>query len=325
MAENTTDKDIELAEKGTSSSRKSLSKTDTQIVRELNAIEAKRIDAEYASNPSFRHAVLKVQAFYRGLSNRRKVEDKKMDLIMNFQRSIEERSPLGDMCIFLIFMMFFVFAVMWRVDYDSHYFVQIMRDWVIEEEFAMEDASIYKNFGDIASEEEFWQFLTGPFSGNMFPDKGSEFFYGTAVVGSVRLRQIRVMDSGSAGCYVPKMLQNEFAKECYQELNDKSGPDNNIATDTFGNTTIIANLRNKTLDPYYNNFVNAFNYDEEKEARVTLYEAWRLAYPSKGGYIVRMPNNMGNAAASQLINDLHSNNWVDGATRAVIIEFAVYN
>ncbi len=325
MAENTTDKDIELAEKGTSSSRKSLSKTDTQIVRELNAIEAKRIDAEYASNPSFRHAVLKVQAFYRGLSNRRKVEDKKMDLIMNFQRSIEERSPLGDMCIFLIFMMFFVFAVMWRVDYDSHYFVQIMRDWVIEEEFAMEDASIYKNFGDIASEEEFWQFLKGPFSGNMFPDKGSEFFYGTAVVGSVRLRQIRVMDSGSAGCYVPKMLQNEFAKECYQELNDKSGPDNNIATDTFGNTTIIANLRNKTLDPYYNNFVNAFNYDEEKEARVTLYEAWRLAYPSKGGYIVRMPNNMGNAAASQLINDLHSNNWVDGATRAVIIEFAVYN
>ena len=325
MAENTTDKDIELAEKGTSSSRKSLSKTDTQIVRELNAIEAKRIDAEYASNPSFRHAVLKVQAFYRGLSNRRKVEDKKMDLIMNFQRSIEERSPLGDMCIFLIFMMFFVFAVMWRVDYDSHYFVQIMRDWVIEEEFAMEDASIYKNFGDIASEEEFWQFLKGPFSGNMFPDKGSEFFYGTAVVGSVRLRQIRVMDSGSAGCYVPKMLQNEFAKECYQELNDKSGPDNNIATDTFGNTTIIANLRNKTLDPYYNNFVNAFNYDEEKEARVTLYEAWRLAYPSKGGYIVRMPNNMGNAAASQLINDLHENNWVDGATRAVIIEFAVYN
>ena len=33
MAENTTEKDIELAEKGTPSSRKSLSKTDTQIVR----------------------------------------------------------------------------------------------------------------------------------------------------------------------------------------------------------------------------------------------------------------------------------------------------
>ena len=330
MAENTTEKDIELAEKGTPSSRKSLSKTDTQIVRELNAVEVKRINAEYASNPSFRHGVLRVQAFYRGLSNRKKVEDKKMDLIMNFQRSIEERSPLGDMCIFLIFMMFFVFAVMWRVDYDSHYFVQIMRDWVIEEEFSMEDAAVYKNFGDIASEEEFWQFLKGPFSGNMFPDEGSEFFYGTAVVGSVRLRQIRVKDSGSAGCYVPKMLQNEFAKECYQELNDntvngKPGPGNNIATDAFGNATIIANLRNKTLDPYYNNFVNAFEYDAEKEARVTLHEAWRLAYPSKGGYIVRMPNNMGNAAASQLINDLHSTKWIDGATRAVIIEFAVYN
>ena len=108
MAENTTENDIELAEKGTPSSRKSLSKTDTQIVRELNAVEVKRINAEYASNPSFRHGVLKVQAFYRGLSNRKKVEDKKMDLIMNFQRSIEERSPLGDMCIFLIFMMFFV-------------------------------------------------------------------------------------------------------------------------------------------------------------------------------------------------------------------------
>jgi hypothetical protein len=340
------DSDIELAEKGkstadndtkptttetgnpmaSSSPRKNLSKTDTQVQRELDESEKARINAEFVTNPSFKAGVCRMQALFRGRNHRRQVEQKKFDIIMDFQKSIEERSPLFDMCVFLIFMMFFVFAVMWRVDYDSHYFVQIMRDWVIEEEFSTPETTIYKNFGDVASEEEFWQYLEGPFAGNMFPDEGSEFFYGTAVVGSVRLRQIRVSDSGESGCYVPNMMKNEFAKECYQELNDnKASPGYNIAKERFGNATAIANVRNASSDEFYKHFVESFEYDEEKEARVTLYEAWRNTYPSKGGYIVRMPSNMGNAAAGKMIHDLKANGWVDGATRAVIIEFAAYN
>eukprot|EP00943_MAST-04B_sp_MAST-4B-sp1_P002034 g2034.t1 len=337
------DSNIELAEKGkntaieeakptttetenplASSPRKKMEKTHTQIQRELNESEKARINAEFLTNTSFKAGVCRMQAVFRGRHHRKQVEQKKFDIIMDFQKSIEERSPLFDMCVFLIFMMFFVFAVMWRVDYDSHYFVQIMRDWVIEEEFPTPETSIYKNFGDVASQQEFWQYLEGPFAGNMFPEEGSEFFPGTAVVGSIRLRQIRVVDSGESGCYVPNMLKSEFKKPCYQEINDNpASPGYNIAKKPFGKN--ISSFRNASSDKYYNNFVDSFEYDEEKEAKITLYEAWRMTYPSKGGYIVKMPNNMGNAAALKMIQDLKTNKWVDGATRAVIIEFAAYN
>jgi len=243
----------------------------------------------------------------------------KHERILSFQKKIEAKSPLADMGCFLVFMGLFTLSVMWRVDYDSHYFVQIMRDWVIEEEFPAPDAYMYKNFGDIASEEEFWQYLSGPFVGNMFPEEGTEFFYGTAVIGSIRLRQIRVEDSGEAGCYVPEMMKADFGKECYLELND-----NNVAKQKFGNTTALANVRDAS-DPYHKHFVHAFEYDEEAKAKVTLYEAWRNTYPSKGGYIAVMPSNMTHSKASEFVQQLKSNGWIDGASRAVIIEFAAYN
>ena len=72
---------------------------------------------------------------------------KHLEDCLEFQKKIEAKSPLADMGFFLLFMGLFILSVMWRVDYDSHYFVQIMRDWVIEEEFPAPDSYIYKNFG----------------------------------------------------------------------------------------------------------------------------------------------------------------------------------
>ena len=153
----------------------------------------------------------------------------------------------------------------------------------------------------------------------MFPEEGAEFFYGTAVIGSIRLRQIRVKDSGEDGCYVPKMMEADLGKECYLDFKD-----NNVATQPFGNATALANVRGAS-DPYHKHFMHAFKYDEEAKAKVTLYEAWRNTYPSKGGYIAVMPSNMSYAKASEFIQQLKANAWIDGASRAVIIEFAAYN
>ena len=311
--------DIELAEKGTTESQPNPLRSSKSIYRAANAAEVQRISEAYENHRSFRLGVLRLQAVYRGHKHRREAMNMKRERILTFQKKIEAKSPLVDMGFFLVFMGLFTLSVMWRVDYDSHYFVQIMRDWVIEEEFPAPDSYIYKNFGDIASEEEFWQYLSGPFVGNMFPEEGAEFFYGTAVLGSIRLRQIRVEDSGEAGCYVPGMMKSDLGKECYLELRD-----DNIATQAFGNATALANVRGAS-DPYNKHFLHAFKYDEESTAKVTLYEAWRNTYPSKGGYIAVMPSNMTNAKASEFIQQLKSNGWIDGASRAVIIEFAVYN
>ena len=313
------DGDIELAETGTSEGQTNPLRPTKSMYRAANEKEVERILEAYNNHKAFRLGVHRLQAVARGKQHRREALNMKHERILSFQKKIEAKSPLADMGCFLVFMGLFTLSVMWRVDYDSHYFVQIMRDWVIEEEFPAPDAYIYKNFGDIASEEEFWQYLSGPFVGNMFPEEGAEFFYGTAVIGSIRLRQIRVEDSGEAGCYVPEMMKADFGKECYLELND-----NNVAKQKFGNTTALANVRDAS-DPYHKHFVHAFEYDEEAKAKVTLYEAWRNTYPSKGGYIAVMPSNMTHSKASEFVQQLKSNGWIDGASRAVIIEFAAYN
>ena len=63
-----------------------------------------------------------------------------------------------------------------------------------------------KSFNDVATEEEFWQYLQGPFLGNLFPDDcyndpagnapnktncGGILNFNTKIVSGVRFRQIR--------------------------------------------------------------------------------------------------------------------------------------
>ena len=45
-----------------------------------------------------------------------------------------------------------------------------MKDLVLNEEFLAGDTHIYKSFHDVATVEEFWQFMRGPMVGNLFPD-----------------------------------------------------------------------------------------------------------------------------------------------------------
>ena len=79
------------------------------------------------------------------------------------------------------------------------------------EEFTPEQSQIYKNFNDIESKEEFWQYLQGPFVNNLFTEgEGiNELFDGTVLTGAVRLRQIRVdPDCEEMQQHVPKIFLN---------------------------------------------------------------------------------------------------------------------
>ena len=77
-----------------------------------------------------------------------------------------------------------------------------MTDLVVDEEFYVEDTHIYKSMMDVATEEELWQYLRGPFIGNLFPEdcyskqNSSEcrgkVYRNNYLVGGVRLRQLRV-------------------------------------------------------------------------------------------------------------------------------------
>ena len=123
-----------------------------------------------------------------------------------------------------------------RVDYDSHYFVQIMRDWVIEEEFPAPDAYIYKEFRGLSQvRKSSWQYLAGLLWGTCFQRKERNFFMARPLSGAYDYVKSGWKILSEAGCYVPGMMKSDFGKECYLELND-----NNVAKQNFGNTTALA-------------------------------------------------------------------------------------
>ena len=50
---------------------------------------------------------------------------------------------------------------MFETENVQYYLAHQLNDWIVEEEFTPQQASIKKNFMDVESEEELWQYLQG--------------------------------------------------------------------------------------------------------------------------------------------------------------------
>jgi hypothetical protein len=278
----------------------------------LTEEQIQALNEQYLVSPEFKNSVLKMQAIFRRANAKSFFNAQKDAKILDFEHQILEKSPVRDMMVYLFFLFIFALAVFWKVDSDSHYFVRMMDDWIVQEEFSDSDTQIYKNFESIGSDEEFWQYVEGPFLGNMFPEEGHEIFDGVAVVGEVRIRGIRVTDAGEDECYRPGMMKQVFSSTtCYRSMKD-SKIEKNDFTGALPNSTTAATKK-------------AFAYDAETDSHGTLYEAWKSSFPSTGGYILHLSNNLTNAEAAAAVKEVKDNGWLSKSTRGVFIEFAVYN
>ena len=280
--------------------------------RGVSDADKQELNAQYAANWDFRKGIVSIQSRFRGRKEREKTKTLKDNAYNLFESEILEKSPIRDMMFFGLFLLVFSMAVFYKVDPDSHYFVRIMDDWVVQEEFSMSDAAIYKNFGSIASNEEFWQYMKGPFAGNMFPEDGHEIFDGIAVVGEVRMRGVRVEDAGESACYIPGMMKSAMTKKtCYLPIDYSK-----VATvnDDVGAAKATSKL-----------VKDAFQYDSEEDQVASLYEAWKSFYPSTGGYILHLSNNLTNTEVGNYLTEAQNAGWLADNTRAVFIEFAVYD
>ena len=74
---------------------------------------------------------------------------------------------------------------------------EAIEDLVLDEEFP--DVSFKKNFHDVMTEQEMWQWADGPLTAAFYPDDTSEepqpLLYSNVLVGAVHIRQVRVSDS----------------------------------------------------------------------------------------------------------------------------------
>lgn len=148
--------------------------------------------------------------------------------------------------------------------------------------------------------------ISTPFTGNQFPLLWSPRFIGpqmsSVVLGTVRLRQLRV--EKGLGCEVSKLVGHVYP-DCY-------GP--------------YSTSYRSTRD-YFPRFAptylrDAFTWKDSESTR-QVSELGTMSGYGGDGFMVDLPFDRGDAAT--MINDLWNWNWVDRATRAVLIETTILN
>jgi ankyrin repeat protein len=185
-------------------------------------------------------------------------------------------------------------------------------DKFIDEEFDFDDAHIKKTFFDIATIEEFWQWVYGPLYGGLYPE--DEIFLSgrkaidevSVLVGSVRIRQVRAKKVACAN----RLGTHESALPvggCHRDKVDAVG---SYETEPFG------------PGGKYKFSVPAHKYYENTVIGDRLWEARYL----KGGYVVELPG--GNATkALEILKELQDDNFVSAkdGTRLMLFDFNIYN
>ena len=170
-----------------------------------------------------------------------------------------------------------------------------------------------KTFNDLNEIENFWNYVGehGPLLGGLYWDKWYNnetfkfneeqknlIFYENKLLGVPRLRQVRVRNGT---CTIHADFKNEI-KSCYSEYNI-----GNQETATFGDSN----------NP-------AFSFKTEKElAGSSFYSPTLGATYDGSGYVQNLANTL--EESKEIISKLKQYKWLDRQTRAVFIDFTVYN
>eukprot|EP01059_Diplonema_ambulator_P036841 TRINITY_DN9424_c0_g1_i1.p1 TRINITY_DN9424_c0_g1~~TRINITY_DN9424_c0_g1_i1.p1 ORF type:complete len:2783 (+),score=752.37 TRINITY_DN9424_c0_g1_i1:1122-8351(+) len=178
---------------------------------------------------------------------------------------------------------------------DGYFKTAGVRDQVIMDDFLWADSKFEKTIDDVGSVDDMYAFIKGPIVDNMFVQNGTAVLFGLLrLVGTVRLRQLRVKNNT---CIRPAWV-SEYVPGCFGEWGEAEETD----IVYFGSPYI----RQKP-DP-------------------ALY-GWRSKmsrwYPNNG-YVIDL-NPSDREGAFSTIQDLETNSWVDLQTRAIFIEFTLYN
>lgn len=207
-----------------------------------------------------------------------------------------------EIAIYIVFLTVFSLAVLNSRDPTySYLFNYYMKDLFIEEEFP--DIAIRKTFQDVATVDEFWEFMQGPLLAGLFNlsdgfNPGEGFIYGVnRLLGPVRVRTVRI-DKDT--CRIPDEMQ-AYIPHCYERYY-RNKNENNAS---FG-------LGAQQWRFYSSDELGINN----QQARLHKYDG--------GGFVADFHVNSTKPPA-ELMQDLIDGQFVDLQTRAVFIDFSSYN
>ncbi|XP_039217130.1 polycystin-2 isoform X3 [Crotalus tigris] len=189
------------------------------------------------------------------------------------------------------------------VNSNIYYYTRVMSQLFLDTPVSKMEKT---NFRSLSTMEDFWKFTEGPLLDGLYwemwynnktvAENRSFIYHENLLLGVPRIRQLKVRN---ASCSIPEDLKDEI-KDCYDVYSVA-----NEDTAPFG-------LRNGT----------AWTYSSEKDLNGSSH--WGLiATYSGAGYYQELSKSKEDTSA--LIAVLKNNLWLDRGTRAVFIDFSVYN
>jgi len=209
------------------------------------------------------------------------------------------RASLVEMLAYGIFLtVFSLVALNSREPLHSFQMNDFMKDLFLYEEFP--EPKIYKTFFDVATWEEFWEYMKAPLLNGLFesPDVGlgRGYIYGqNYIVGTVRIRQVRTR-TGTCDIEDDFKTVIPFCVDKYRSSNVEKAPHTPL------------------LKPY-----------RSPSELGTTRQLARLQHFEGGGYVEDFSISDNVTVHLEHMTELENAGWIDLQTRVVWVDFTTYN
>nr|XP_046272234.1 polycystin-2 isoform X2 [Scatophagus argus] len=213
------------------------------------------------------------------------------------------RNVLREMLTYITFLVTICILTYGMVSANMYYYTKVMSQLFLDTPLSAGDPSTFRG---LSTMEDFWKFTEGPFLNGMYwevwynnkslPENQSLIYYENLLLGVPRLRQVKVRNES---CSVHEDLRDEV-QECY-----------NMYTPANEDTTSFG-PKNGT----------AWVYTTESEMNGSSYWGQVSKYGGGGYYQDLSRTKEESAIQLQFLKD---HLWLDRGTRAVFLDFSVYN
>ncbi|KAM3865230.1 polycystin-2 [Diretmus argenteus] len=213
------------------------------------------------------------------------------------------RNILREMLTYITFLITICILTYGMVSSNMYYYTKVMSQLFLDTPLSAGDPSTFRS---LSTMEDFWKFTEGPFLNGMYwevwynnkslPENQSLIYYENLLLGVPRLRQVKVRNES---CSIHEDLRDEV-QDCFNMYTPS-----NEDTASFGS-------KNGT----------AWVYTAESKLNGSSYWGQVSKYGGGGYYQDLSRTKEESAIQLRLLKD---HLWLDRGTRAVFLDFSVYN
>ncbi|XP_056135698.1 polycystin-2 isoform X2 [Lampris incognitus] len=213
------------------------------------------------------------------------------------------RNILREMLTYIMFLITICILTYGMVSSNMYYYTKVMSQLFLDTPLSAGNPSTFRS---LSTMDDFWKFADGPFLNGMYwevwynnkslPENQSLIYYENLLLGVPRLRQVKVQNES---CFIHKDLRDEV-QDCYNMYTP-----NNEDTASFGPG-------------------NGTAWVHTSEGRLNGSSYWGQVSNYGGGGFYQDLSRTRDESALQL-RFLKDHLWIDRGTRAVFLDFSVYN